>query len=560
MKSKKIVIVGGVAGGASTAARLRRLDEQAEIVLVERGEFISFANCGLPYFIGGIIKGENNLLVQTPAGMKARFNLDIRTRTEAVEINRGEKKVKLKDLISGKEYDEIYDYLVLSPGAEPVRPPIPGIDASNIFTLRNIPDTLTIEKYAGRDDVRTALVIGGGFIGLEMAENLKHRGLAAAVVEMTGQVMPPFDFDMAALIHKQFKDQNVGLYLNSGVKSFVTENNLCTGVVLENGKTLQADMIVLSIGVRPESSLAAKAGLKTGARGGIVVDSSLKTEDPSIIALGDAVEVVDFIDGSPLYVPLAGPANKQGRIAADLIAGRKDSYDGTLGTSIVKFFEMTAACTGQNEKTLKKKGVPYEKCFIHTGNHAGYYPGAKPISLKLLFSTETGKVLGAQIVGFEGVDKRIDVIAAALYAGLTVTDLTRLELSYAPPFSSAKDPVNMAGYVAENILNKTMSVIHWHDVKDLDLSRVQLVNVATQREFQLSTIPGSMNIPVDELRTRLNELDKSRPTVVYCQVGLRGYIAARILMQNGFHNVRNISGSLRTWTAAVDNQENPVLG
>lgn len=558
MGGKKTVIIGGVAGGASAAARLRRMDENAPIVLVERGEHISFANCGLPYYIGGVIVGEENLVVQTPDKMKARFKMDIRTSTEAVKILRDKKVVVLKNLKTGEETEESYDYLILSPGAEPIKPPLEGIQAANIFSLRNIPDTLAIKDYVDRNGVQTAVVIGGGFIGLEVAENLLHRGLSVSVVEMADQVMPPFDSDMAAHVHRHMRDKNVGLYLKNGVKSFITEGETCRGLVLEDGTRLSADMVVLSIGVRPESALARDAGLTIGQRGGILVNESLLTDDPSIFAVGDAIETQDFIDGSPTYIPLAGPANRQGRIAANHIAGVEENFDGSMGTSVVKLFDLTAACTGQSEKLLKRKGIPYMKSYTHSMSHASYYPGAMPMSLKLLFAPDTGKVLGGQIVGMAGVEKRVDVLATAIYAGLTVYDLTRLQLCYAPPFSSAKDPVNMAGYVAENLLKGLVQPIFWDELESLDQSRTLFLDVSDEMEFDLGTLPGAVNIPVNDLRTRIGELDKDKTIVVFCRIGLRGYIASRILTQNGFSHVLNLSGGYKTWEPATAEQGNPI--
>jgi NADPH-dependent 2,4-dienoyl-CoA reductase/sulfur reductase-like enzyme/peroxiredoxin family protein/TusA-related sulfurtransferase len=558
MRGKKTVIVGGVAGGASAAARLRRMDETAQIVLVERGEHISFANCGLPYYIGGVINGEEKLVVQTPEKMKARFGLDIRTGTEAVKILRDKKKVVLKDVRTGTETEESYDYLVLSPGADPIKPPIPGSGAQNVFTLRNIPDTLAIKSYVERNDVQTAVVIGGGFIGLEVAENLLHKGLAVSVVEMADQVMPPFDPDMAAHVHQHMKEKNVGLYLKNGIQSFITEGDTCRGVMLQDGTRLSADVVILSIGVRPESKLAREAGLSTGPRGGILVNDSLVTEDPAIFAIGDAIETKDFQDGSTTYIPLAGPANRQGRIVADRISGLDETFEGSQGTSVVKLFDMTAGCTGHSEKLLIKKGIPYLRSYTHSVSHASYYPGATPMAVKLLFAPGTGKVLGAQIAGIDGVEKRIDVIATAIYAGLTVFDLTKLQLSYAPPYSSAKDPVNMAGYVAENILKGLVIPIHWNELPALGKGSFQLVDVSDDVEFTLGTIPGAVNIPVNDLRARMGELDKKKTIVVFCRVGIRGYIASRILAQNGFSDVKNLSGAYKTWAAATAEQGNPI--
>lgn len=548
--ANKILIIGGVAGGASTAARLRRVDESSEIIMFEKGDYISFANCGLPYYIGETIEERDALLLQTPEAMKARFNIDVRVKNEVLKIDKDKKEVEVKDHGTGNIYTESYDYLVLSPGSNPLTPPIPGIDSPNIFTLWNIPDTDKIKDYVDNKKPKRAAVIGGGFIGIEMAENLHDRGLDVSIVEMADQVMAPIDFEMAQMVHQHLKSKGVHLHLKDGVKGFEYKNGVTT-VTLQSGKTIDADIVLLSIGVRPQSKLAKDAGLEINQRGGIIVDDTMKTSDDSIYALGDAIEVTDFMNNLKTMIPLAGPANKQGRIVANVLAGRKEIYKGTQGTSIAKVFDLTVASTGHNEKILKRNNLEYGKDYkvsiIHSKSHAGYYPGAIPMAIKLIFTSE-GKILGAQIVGYDGVDKRIDVIATAIRFGGTVYDLKELELAYAPPFSSAKDPVNMAGFTAENILNGDMDVIHWHEMDKLDKDNTIIVDVREPIEREMGYIEGSVNIPVNQLRNRMSELDKNKLIVIYCAVGLRGYIAARILMQNGFTNVKNLSGGYTTYS------------
>lgn len=559
---KKVLIVGGVAGGASAAARLRRLDETAEIIMFEKGEHISFANCGLPYYVSGVIAERQKLLVQTPQAMKARFGLDIRTFSEVTRIFPDKKEVEVKEA-GGRTYTESYDYLILSPGAIPVRPPIPGIDARNIFTVRNIPDIDAVKEYVDNQSPQRAVVVGGGFIGLEMAENLHARGIKTTIVEMLDQVMAPLDYEMAAIVHGHIRASGTELVLKDGVQSFVNENDSVKEVELQSGRRIPADLVILAIGVKPDIKLAKEAGLAIGERGGIKVNERLQTSDPHIFAIGDAIEVKDFVTGAYTLIPLAGPANKQGRIVADIIAGRDAKYEGTQGTAIAKVFDCVAASTGANEKTLQRMGIPYEVSFTHPGSHAGYYPGSNTMSIKLLFDPHTGKVLGGQIVGCDGVDKRIDDIAAAIRRGDTVFDLQELELAYAPPFSSAKDPVNMAGYVAGNIINGDVSVIHWHQIAALDQNNTLFVDVRTPAEHELGHIPGSVNIPVDEIRHRLHEFPTDKDIVIYCQIGLRGYLACRILTQHGFTRVRNLSGGWRTYKAAVEEKKrllNPLTG
>ncbi|MFU0799317.1 MAG: FAD-dependent oxidoreductase [Xylanivirga thermophila] len=544
MYPKKILIVGGVAGGASTAARLRRMDEEAEIVLFERGEYISFANCGLPYYVGDIIKDREALLVQTPQGMSRRFNIDVRVNSEVIHIDSYKKQVEVLDHVTGITYNESYDRLVLSPGANPIKPSIPGIDRENVFVVRNIPDTFRITNYIQRYSPKKAAVIGGGFIGLEMAENLMLKGLDVSLIEMANQVMPPIDYDMAAFVHPYMKQKGIRLYLSDGAQE-IKHNNNKTIIKLRSGEQVEADLIVLAIGVKPDVTLAKDAALEIGPTGGIRVDKYLRTSDPDIYAIGDAVEVMDFVNGHPAVIPLAGPANKQGRIVANNICGIEDAYDGTQGTSIVKLFDMVIASTGNNEKILKKYDIPYIRSYTHSPSHAGYYPGAGLVSIKLLFRSDDGRILGAQIIGSDGVDKRIDVLSTAIRAGLTVYDLEELELAYAPPFSSAKDPVNMAGYVAANILKGDHPVIYWDEIDDLTDEQV-IVDVRTGAEYGQGAIPGAWNIPLDTLRDRIDELPRDKEIIIYCRVGLRGYLAARILMQNGF-KVRNLSGGYITY-------------
>lgn len=548
----KVLVIGGVAGGASAAARLRRLDESAEIIMFERGDYISFANCGLPYYIGGTIKEREKLLVQTPAGMSARFNIDVRVNNEVIRIDRVNKIVEVKDIRKGETYTESYDYIVLSPGAEPVRPPIPGIDGQNIYSLRSLDDTDRIYRHLKEFRVRSVAIVGGGFIGLEMAENIHALGAEVIIVEASNQVMAPLDPEMAEIVHGHLRSKGVKLLLNLGVTSFADENGR-KKLTLQNNSAIEADAVILAIGVRPESKLAKEAGLELGERGTVRVNEYLQTSDPNIYSVGDVIEVEDFVNGNKTYIPLAGPANRQGRIAADNIAGRKQAYKGTQGTSIAKVFDLVVATTGNNEKTLNRQGIPYEKSYTNSASHAGYYPGATPMNVKLIFSRE-GKILGVQIVGIKGVDKRTDVLATAVRAGLTVYDLEELELSYAPPFSSAKDPVNMAGFVAANILKGDVDIIHWHDIKNLDSKKTFLLDVRTVREHAGGHIDGGVNIPLHTLRDRINEIPRDKEVVVYCAIGLRAYAAARILMQKGF-KVKNLSGGYNIYTLGAMSQQ-----
>ena len=544
------LIIGGVAGGATVAARLRRMDEKANIILFERGKYVSYANCGLPYYIGDTINNREKLFVQTAKGFTDRFRIDIRTEQEVTAIRPDKKEVEIKNLSTGETYTETYDKLVLSPGAEPLRPGIEGIGSKKIFTLRNVPDTDTIKNYVNTENPKRAIVVGGGFIGLEMAENLYDLGIQVDVVEMANQVMAPLDFSMAAIVHRQLTDKGVGLHLEDGVSRFEEKDGGVT-VHLRNGKQIATDMVLLSIGVRPETKLAKDAGLAIGERGGIAVNDYMQTSDADIYALGDAVEVRHLVTGQPALIPLAGPANKQGRIVADnIVFGNKKKYPGSIGTSIAKVFDLTVAAAGANAKLLQQNNIPYISSYTHGASHAGYYPGAVPLSIKILFAPENGKLLGAQIVGFNGVDKRIEMLAQVIQRGGTVHDLAELEHAYAPPYSSAKDPVNMAGFVAENILNKKSRIIQWRELAELPADTIR-IDVRTHDEYKLGTIPGFINIPVDELREHLDELPKEKPIVVTCAVGLRGYLAYRILVQNGFKHVRNLSGGYKTWSVAT---------
>lgn len=546
--SKKILIIGGVAGGATALARLRRLDENAEIILFERGEYVSFANCGLPYYIGGTIEDREKLLVQTPEGIKSKFNVDVRIKSEVIKILKEDKKVLVKDLNSGNTYEENYDYLIMSTGSTPIKPPIPGIDSPNIFSLWNIPDTDKIKNFVDEKKPKRAVVVGGGFIGLEMAENLYDLGLKVSVVEMLDQVMAPIDFEMAEIVHEHMKTKGVDLYLKDGVSKFEYNNGVTT-ITLQSGEKVEGDIVILSIGIRPNGELAKDAGLIQNSRGGVIVDKYLKTSDDSIYAIGDVIEVEDYVNKVQTMVPLAGPANKQGRIVANNILGEKEEYKGTQGTSIAKVFDLTVGSTGSNEKTLNRLGKEYKKDYlislIHINSHAGYYPGALPMTIKLIYDLE-GKILGSQIVGYDGVDKRIDVIATAIRFNGTIEALMDLELAYAPPYSSAKDPVNMVAFAAENVLKGKTELILWKELESLNLENTIFLDVREEIEREVGFIPDSVNIPLGELRNRLNELDKSKLIIPYCAIGLRGYIADRILKQDGF-NSKNLAGGFTTY-------------
>ena len=554
--NKKYLIVGGVAGGATAAARIRRLTEDAEIILFEKGAYISYANCGLPYYIGGVIEERDRLFVQTPEAFGKRFNIDVRTRSEVIAIHPEKKQVTVRSA-EGKEYTENYDKLLLSPGASPVVPPLPGIQSEGIFTLRNVDDTDRIKAYMTAHQVRRTVIVGGGFIGLEMAENLKHAGSQVAVVEMAPQVMGPIDYSMAALVHQHLQQQDVKLYLEQAVERFSREGDELT-VYFKSGISLKADMVLLSIGVRAETRLAQEAGLKLGEMRGIWVDAYLQTSDADIYAVGDAIEYPHPITGKPWLNFLAGPANRQARIVADnMVFGNRIHYEGAIGTSIAKVFDLTVASTGLPAKRLKQMGIPYLSATIHNGSHAGYYPGSLQMDIKITFSPTDGKLYGAQIVGYDGVDTRIDQYALAIKQGATVEQLTRLEHAYAPPFSSAKDPVAISGYVAGNILSGKMTPLYWREMQQADKSQVTLVDVRTPDEYALGTIPGAINIPLDNLRERLADIPENQPVYLFCGVGLRGYLASNILKSKGYPDVRNLIGGLKTYNAATATIKTP---
>lgn len=539
--SNKVLIIGGVAGGASTAARLRRLDESAEIIMFERGSYISYANCGLPYHIGDVIKERGSLLLQTPEAMSAKYNVDVRIESEVISIDKENKLVEVKKTKTGETYKESYDTLVISTGSSPIKPPIDGINSPGIFTLWTIPDTDEIKKYISEKKPKKAAVIGGGFIGLEMAENLHEAGLEVTVVEMLDQVMAPVDYEMAQLVQNNMDMNGVILSLGDGVSKFKSEG-ASTTITLNSGKTISADLVILSIGVRPNSELAKNAGLKLNQRGGVVVDKYLRTSDPNIYAVGDVIEVEEFIGKDKAMVPLAGPANKQGRICANNICGANEEYQGTQGTSVAKVFDLTVASTGANEKTLKRwgkeEGKDYLKAIISQKSHAGYYPGSSELILKLIFSLDGKKIFGAQIVGEDGADKRIDTIATAIRLNASIYDLKELELAYAPPYSSAKDPVNMLGFVAENIIKGKISFSKWDDIDPEKPSKYTLLDIREDVELLVYTMPNAKHIPLGQLRSRLSELNKDDDIIVFCAVGIRSYNAARTLMENGFKNVK----------------------
>ncbi|MBU9709331.1 FAD-dependent oxidoreductase [Paenibacillus sp. AK121] len=545
---RTIIIIGGVAGGASAAARLRRWSEEDEIILFERGEYVSFANCGLPYYIGGTIQAREKLFLQTPQGIRDRFNIDVRVQKEVIQIDREHKLVHYRDMITGETDEQPYDIVVLSPGAKPMIPDIPGLyEATNVFTLRNIHDTDLIKAYVDERHPKHATVIGAGFVGLEMAENLRERGLAVTIMDKGQQLLNPLDPEMAKLVEQHVKLNGVEVRLEEGVAAFEEQG---TQLRLTSGEMLQTDLVILAIGVVPENELAKQCGLELGFRGAIQVNAQLQTSDPSIYAVGDAIQVKDRNHGFATMVSLAWGANRQGRLAADHINGQAISYDGALGTSVIKTFALTAASTGNNEKTLQRLAVPYQAIHIHPGSHAGYYPGASPISMKLLFHPETGMIYGAQAVGADGADKRIDVIATAIRGHLNVRELADIELAYAPPYSSAKDPVNMAGYVASNIMDGLVQTIQWHEVDDFHRNGGLIIDVRDAVELQGGTIPGSMHIPLAEIRERMSEIPRDLEIAVSCQVGLRGYLAARILTQSGYR-VRNVDGGYKTYSVMV---------
>ena len=554
MRSVKVIIIGGVAGGASAAARLRRLDEKAEIIMLERSGYISYANCGLPYYIGGVIREKGALSVQTPESFGGRFRIDVRVRNEAVSIDPKEKSVRVRNLETGEEYTETYDKLLLSPGAKAIRPALPGIEDARIMTLRTVEDTLAIREYLEEKKPKRAVVVGGGFIGLEAAENLMEEGLEVSLIQMEDQVLPPLDYDMACQVHAYLRGKGLDLRLNRTVTGFVPDEGglrvqmkRTAGTAEASGQeeSIRADFVLMAAGVLPETGLAREAGLTLGQKGAIVVNEHMQTSDADIYAVGDAVEIRDFITGKKALVALAGPANRQGRIAADNICGLGSVYEGAQGSSIIKLFDMTAASTGINEKQAKALELDYDKVITFSANHATYYPGAENLTIKTLFDRSTGKLLGAQIVGFDGVDKRIDVLACAMRAGMRGEELQDMDLAYAPPYSSAKDPVNMAGYVIGNVMSGLVEQYHWDEADGLlERKDALLLDVRTEGEYQNGHIPGTVNIPLDELRERLSELDRGKKLYVNCQSGLRSYLACRILSQNGF-SCKNLAGGYR---------------
>jgi NADPH-dependent 2,4-dienoyl-CoA reductase/sulfur reductase-like enzyme/rhodanese-related sulfurtransferase len=550
----KLVIVGGVAGGATAAARARRLDEQAEIIVFERGEHISFANCGLPYYIGQVIKKRDRLLVTTAEALRTRYNIDVRNFAEVTAIDRQNKKISVKNLQSAETYTETYDKLILSPGAEPIKPQMEGIDLDTVFSVRNIPDTDRIKAYIDNQAPESAVIVGGGYIGLEMAENLVKRGVKTTIIEMLDQVIAPLDYEMAALVQDHIKSKGLVLELENSATAFTRKGDR-TVVSTGRGTQIECDLVILSIGIRPETQLAKASDLEIGERGGIKVNAGMQTSDPDIFAVGDAVEIKEYVTGAPAIIALAGPANKQGRIAADNAMGRQSIFNGAQGTAIVKVFDMTAASTGASEKILKKNNIPYLSSYTHSDSHAGYYPGAQLLSIKLLFTPDKGTLLGAQVVGKEGADKRIDVLATALRANMTVYDLEELELAYAPPYSSAKDPVNIAGFVAANILKGDVENTYWQELADLDSNECVLVDLRTKKELEkIGTIDGAVNIPVDDLRQNIDKLDKKKTYVLCCAVGQRAYIGHRILKQKGFQS-SNLSGGFVTYSSVKKNKK-----
>ncbi len=554
----KILIVGGVAGGASAAARLRRLDEKAEIIMFERGEYISFANCGLPYYIGGEINKKSALTLQTPQSFNSRFNVDVRVWNEVTAIDAEKKQVTVHNVQTGEDYTESYDELILSPGAAPLVPKMDGVDDPRVFTLRNIPDTVKIRDYVEEEFPESAVVVGGGYIGVEMAENLKKAGLKVTIVELADHVIAPLDGDMAAEVHRYLRDQGVELMLGKAVQSMEDKGGKLT-LHLSEGE-IETDMVILSVGVRPDTALAQSARLELNPKGAIVVNEHMQTSKEHIYAVGDAIEIVDFVTGKKGYVPLAGPANKQGRIAADNICGIKSSYKNTLGSSVLKIFDMTVAMTGVNERTAQAAGLDYDKVYTYSQSHASYYPGGHGISIKTLYEKGTGKILGAQLVGYDGVDKRCDVIATAIRAGMTAYDLTELELCYAPPFGSAKDPVNFVGYVIENTLTGKVKNFFWNDVEKLPRDgSVTLLDVRTPSEREVGHIPGFIHIPLDELRQRAGELPQDKPVYIHCHSGLRSYLACRMLTGLGY-DCCNLSGGWRFYEIAVNDKLTPDHG
>ena len=551
----KTLIIGGVAGGASCAARLRRLDESAEIIILERGEFISFANCGLPYYIGGEITNKANLTLQTPQSFRARFNIDVRIFSEAISIDSAKKVVTVKNVITGDTYEESYDNLVLSPGAFPITPNIEGVKCDRVFTLRNIPDTMKIKGYIDREKPKSAVVVGGGYIGVEMAENLKKAGLEVTIVELSDHLIAPLDFDMATEVHRYVKAQGIRLILKNGVTAIKeTDRNL--QVNLNNG-CIEADMVIMSVGVRPDTAFLKDSGVELDGRGSIIVNSNMQTNVENIYAVGDAVSIKNFVTNAPAFIPLAGPANKQGRIVADNICSIPSEFEGTQGSSVLKLFDMTVATTGLNEKSARDAGFDFDKTYTYSASHASYYPDATMMSVKVLWDKATHKILGAQIVGFDGVDKRMDVIATAIRLGAKVTDLASLELCYAPPFSSAKDPVNMVGFVAENVITGKLKQFFWHDIENLPRdSSVTLLDTRTAIEVARGRIDGFMHIPLDSLRERISEIPKGKPVYVHCHSGLRSYIACRILTGYGY-DCYNLAGGYRFYESVINEKSVP---
>jgi len=545
----KVVIIGGVAGGASAAARLRRLDEEAEIIVFERSGYVSYANCGLPYYIGGVITDRKQLTLQTPQSFWSRFHVQIRVRHDVTAIDPKGKYVTVKNLETGEEWNESYDKLVLSPGAKPVMPPLPGIDSERIFTLRTVEDTLRLYDFIEKEAPKSAVIVGGGYIGIEVAENLYEKGINVTIVDIMTQLMNTMDYDMAAIVHSELRRKGIGLRLGKGVSGFREEDGKI--IALLDGEEIPADMVLMAVGVAPENTLAKQAGLELGIKGSIAVNDRMETSEPDIYAVGDAVQVKNFVTGDDALIALAGPANKQGRIAADNICGGDSRYNGSMGSSVIKIFGLTAAGTGLTEKAAAAAGIDYESVVLIPTSHAGYYPGAKALTMKVVFEKKTLRLLGAQIIGEEGVDKRLDVLAAAIYAGIKGDKLKELDLSYAPPYSSAKDPVNMAGFMIENIATGKVKQIHWYDVADLPRDgSVNLVDVRTVKEYENGHIEGFVNIPLDDLRERIGELDSSKTTYVNCQSALRSYIACRILIQNGF-DCYNLSGGYRFYAGVI---------
>lgn len=548
----KYIVVGAVAGGASTAARLRRLDEHAEIIMFEKGEYISYANCGLPYYIGDVIKDRNKLLIQTAASFNERFNIDVRTLTEVKSINQSEKTITAYNQQTGETYDESFDKLILSPGAEPIRPPLPGINSEGIFTLRNVNDTDYIKSYISQKSVKKAVVIGAGFIGLEMAENLHDLGLSVSIIEMGNQILAPVDFPIASIVQDHIRSKGVELKLNTAVSAF-EKNEDKINVKYNENQSIEADVVILSIGVKPDTRLLQNTTLQLGPSKGIWVNEFLQTSDPDIYAVGDAIEFENPITHQSMNTYLAGPANKQGRICANnIVLGNKHSYKGAINTAIVKIFDMTVAVSGTAVKHLKRAEIPHIVSTTHSGSHAGYYPGAQQMSIQVAFSPNDGTLLSAQIAGFEGVDKRIDVLSSVISRKSSIYELTEFEHAYAPPYSSAKDPINMAGFVAENILTNKLKVFYFNDSEQLSSDKY-IIDVRTKEEFDKGTINHAVNIPVDEIRDRLSEIPKNKAIRIFCQAGLRGYLAQRILLQNNFTDVLNLSGGYHLWKTVQNN-------